>query len=249
MVMAVRAPDTNAQVDAPPEGEAVLGGITPAWAQGTSGKQLPPTIAGIRLPDTKLAHGAVQLASEAYPPYLFNHAMRTYVFGALAGRAQKMQFDEEALYIACLLHDIGLTARFEGDMPFEIQGAQAAKNFLLEQGVSKERAELIWDGIAMHTSFIAMFKRPEVSLVADGASSDFVGPDPVEVSAGQVAETLNVFPRLKFKEQVLKTCAGVASRHPAGARSGFIRDIGERLVPDFHPPNICDLMEKSPFAE
>lgn len=217
--------------------------------QTGAAKPLPRTVAGIRLPDTKLAQGAAELATGACPPYLLNHCLRTYVFGALVGRARKSAFDEEPLYIACLLHDLGLTSQFEGDLPFEIQGAEAARKFLTAQGVTQEKAEMIWDGIAMHASFIGSFKRPEIALVGEGAGADVLGPDPAEVPADKVAETLAAFPRLKFKEQFLKTCADVVSRHPRGASRSFMRDIGERYVPNFHPRNFCDLMEKAPFAE
>jgi HD domain-containing protein len=210
---------------------------------------LPANVAGVRLPDTKLAQGAVELAASAYPPYLLNHALRTYVFGALVGRAHKHAFDEETLYIACLLHDLGLTAQFEGDMPFEIQGAEAARKFLAGQGVARDKAEMIWDGIAMHASAIGGFKQPEISLVGEGAGADVLGPDPAEVPADKLAETLSAFPRLKFKEQFLKSCADVISRHPGGATRSFMRDIGERYVPSFHPRNFCDLVEKAPFEE
>jgi len=229
---------------------ALKGGATPRQTQ-TAGllKPLPAAVAGVRLPDTKLAQNAVELAASAYPPYLMNHALRTYVFGALVGRARKQQFDEEPLYIACVLHDLGLTTKFEGDLPFEIQGAEAARKFLAERGVAREKAEMIWDGIAMHASAIGSFKRPEIALVGEGAGADVLGPDPAEIPGDKVAETLGAFPRLKFKEQFVKSCAEVITQHPRGAGRSFMRDIGERYVPGFRPRNFCDLMDKAPFAE
>jgi hypothetical protein len=214
-----------------------------------SGAPLPKTVAGIRLPDTKLAESAVELATASYPPHLLNHALRTFVFGALAGRAQKLQFDDEPLYIACLLHDLGLTPKYEGDLPFEIQGAEAALTFLKEHGVTGEKADMVWDGIAMHASIIGAYKRPEIMLVGHGAGADVLGPDPEDIPAEKVAEVVAAFPRLKFKEQFVKSCAGVITRHPGGATRSFMRDIGERYVPNFKPRNFCDLMEKAPFDE
>ena len=215
----------------------------------TTDPALPTVVAGIRLPDTKPAKGAVALATSAYPPYLMNHALRTYVFGALAGRAQKLQFDDEPLFLASVLHDLGLTPQYEGDLPFEIQGAEAAKKFLSEQGVAREKIEMIWDGIAMHASIIGAYKRPEIMLVGHGAGADVLGPDPAEIPADKVAEVVAAFPRLKFKEQFVKSCADVITRHPRGATRSFMRDIGERYVPNFKPRNFCDLIEKAPYAE
>ena len=210
---------------------------------------LPKTVAGVRLPDTKLAQSAVELARGAYPTYLLNHALRTYAFGALVGRANKKSFDEETLFLASLLHDLGLTTQYEGDRPFEIQGAEAARKFLEAQNVAREKIEMIWDGIAMHASAIGGFKRPEIALVGEGAGADVLGPDPAEISADKVAEVLIAFPRLNFKEQFVKSCAEVVRRHPRGATRSFMRDIGERYVADFKPRNFCDLMDKAPFAE
>ena len=83
-------------------------------------------------------------------PFLFKYAMRTYLFGALVGRALKQTFDDELLFLACIMHDLGLTQRFIGELPFEIQGAQTAKAFLEAHCVSRDRATTVWDGIAMH---------------------------------------------------------------------------------------------------
>lgn len=187
------------------------------------------------------------LAQEVYPKYLFNHALRTYVFGSLVGRARGYRFDEEALYLACTLHDLGLTDEFEGDLAFEIQGAEAARVFLWERGVSQSTIDLVWDGIALHASSLSQFKRPEVMLVGVGAGADVLGE--VELPPGAVAQTLDVFPRLQFKSAFLETCAGVVRRHPSGATRSFMRDVGERFVPGFQPANFCDLVEHSPYPE
>jgi len=93
---------------------------------------LPSMVAGVRLVDSEIARLATDLSRTVSPPYLFNHVMRTFLFGSLVGRALEQKFDEEVLYLACILHDIGLTERFQGDLPFEIQGAEAARHFLEE---------------------------------------------------------------------------------------------------------------------
>ncbi len=85
-------------------------------------------IAGIPLADSAMCRRTTELAQECYEPYLFNHAMRTYLFGALVGRSQKMDFDMELLYLACILHDIGLTTRFMRERPFEIEGLRRRGN-------------------------------------------------------------------------------------------------------------------------
>ena len=74
-------------------------------------------VAGVRLVDSEIARLATEVSRKQSPPYLFNHAVRTFLFGSLMGRATGQKFDEEVLYLACILHDLGLTERFEGDLP------------------------------------------------------------------------------------------------------------------------------------
>jgi hypothetical protein len=210
---------------------------------------LPSEVAGIRLVDSKIARAATDLSRSVYPPYLFNHAARTFLFGSLVGRALGQTFDEELLYLACILHDLGLTERYEGDIPFEIQGAEAAKRFLQEQAYAQERSVIVWDGIAMHASRIGQFKQPEIALVGAGAGADVLGPDFSRIKKSTVDEILRAFPRLRFKEAFVKTCADVVHRHPQAASQTFMRDIRDRYMPEFRSPNFCDRITQAPFSE
>jgi hypothetical protein len=192
---------------------------------------------------------ATQLARDVSPPYLFNHAIRTFLLGSLTGRALGKKFDEELLYLACILHDLGLTEKFEGNLPFEIQGAQAAKRFLEEQGYSTARTGVVWDGIAMHASMIGQFKQPEVALVGAGAGADVLGPDFSKVRRSDVDEIMAAYPRLGFRDAFVKTCADVVRHHPGGATYSFMRDIGERYVSGYQARNFCDVLVEAPFPD
>jgi hypothetical protein len=191
----------------------------------------------------------MRLCRDVSPPYLFNHAMRTFLFGALIGRARGQTWDAEVLYLACVLHDLGLTCRFAGDMPFEIQGADAAVEFLRKSGLSKGRSITVWDGIAMHPYAIAAHKPPEIALVAAGAAADVVGAALSRLTPRDQAEVIRAYPRLQFKHAFVNTCADVVRRHSPSASRSFMRDIGERYVADFRPRNICDAIAESPFNE
>ena len=212
-------------------------------------ERLPSAVAGVRLVDSEIAKTATALSRSVSPPYLFNHAARTFLFGSLIGRALGLKFDEEVLYLACILHDLGLTDRFQGEIPFEIQGAEAAKRFLEEHAYAPDKASVVWDGIAMHASLIGHYKQAEIKLVGEGAGADVVGPDPSQIKKEEIDQILEAFPRLQFKKSFLKTCADVVRKHPGGAGRSFMRDIGERYVQEFHPRNICDLVEHAPFSE
>ncbi len=209
----------------------------------------PTSVAGISLPHNRFTHMAIDLVRECSPVHLINHAARTYFFGHLLGVNAGLEIDEEMFFLACILHDIGLTERFVGHLPFEIQGAQAARHALLRAGYPALRTDTVWDGIAMHTLSLADFKRPEIRLVSSGAGADVAGIDMDKISREQTAEILTTFPRLNFKKEFVKVCASVASRFPSGANRSFMRDIAERMVPGFHSPNICDRIVAAPFDE
>jgi hypothetical protein len=217
-----------------------------ARAAGNAG---PRMVAGIPIVDTTIAKAANALARSASEPHLYNHALRTYLFGALIGRAAKLKFDEELLYLACVLHDLGLTQQFMGSRPFEIEGAIAAEKFLRQQGLSVAKTAVIWDGIAMHPLAISQYKRPEIALVGAGAGADVIGAGLADVSAANRDAVLQAFPRLGFKSAFVATCADVVKQHPGGAARTFMRDIGERNVPGFKPANICDAIERAPFSD
>lgn len=218
-------------------------------ATQSASEPLPPAVAGVRLVDSEVAKRATELSRSVSPRYLFNHTVRTFLFGSLVGRALGQKFDEELLYLACILHDLGLTDRFQGENPFEIQGAEAARNFLEQHAYPTERIGIVWDGIAMHDSPIGRYKQSEIALVGEGAGADAIAPDFSLIQKADAQEVVNAFPRLRFKDAFVHTCADVVRNHPRAASNSFMRDVRDRYVPEFHPPNFCDRVAQAPFQE
>ena len=133
-------------------------------------------IAGIRIPDTEICKQAELLLEEVSPRTLTSHCYRTYYFAEMFGAGRGIRFDHEVLYVGALLHDLGLTERFDADSRFEVRGADAAREFVKTHGLSDEKAETVWDAIALHTSpEIAERKGPEVALVQLGTACDMMG--------------------------------------------------------------------------
>ena len=101
------------------------------------------------IPDSELAKKATQLVAEVSPKFLYHHCVRSYLFGEILGKREGIKFDRELLYLGAVLHDLGLTERFDrGEQRFEVDGADAARAFVLEHGLSNEKAEIVWDAIA-----------------------------------------------------------------------------------------------------
>jgi hypothetical protein len=211
---------------------------------------IPREVAGIELPDTKLARDATDYVRELSAPLVFNHVLRTYVFGALVGQAMNLKFDGELFYLGAVFHDLGQTERFMGRQRFEVDGADAAAEFLQDRGIPKESIEVIWDAIALHTSGgIVERKRPEIALVSAGAGADVCGFGIDQLPKDAVAQVIAAFPRPGFKKSYQKVMAEIVVRKPETATGNFLAGIGERLVAGYTAPNFCDLINASPFAD
>ncbi|MEO3761183.1 HD domain-containing protein [Mycobacterium sp. B14F4] len=138
------------------------------------------TEASFDLPDTTLAQAARRLAAEVSPDFVYHHTVRSYLFarelaavtGALAGR----DYDDELLFLACVLHDLGVTEYANGDQRFEVDGADAAAGFLRDRGMDEARATTVWTAIALHTSpgLAPRFGVVE-GLTQSGIAADIVG--------------------------------------------------------------------------
>ena len=135
------------------------------------------TIAGIQIPDSKMAKDLTELIRDKEPDLLYHHSRRVYLFGALAGQRKGLAYDPELLYVGAMFHDIGLTEQYRHSMlRFEVDGANAARDFLRKYGVPKSSVEMVWDAIALHTTpGIPEHKKAVVALVTAGVEMDVLG--------------------------------------------------------------------------
>jgi hypothetical protein len=207
-------------------------------------------IAGIRVADSPLITEAIEYARKLYEPYLFNHAMRSWLFAERIGKMKSMELDAEAVAVGTLLHDIGLTAGVPGANRFEVNSAAAAVAFVKERGVSNRRAQLIWDLVALNsTPSIALHKEAEVAVGTMGIGLDYGGFGLESIPPREVSEILTAFPRLEMKAKFAETCCRLVVAKPETSYDNFLRDFGERFVPGYKPISTVDLLMKAPFEE
>ncbi|WP_434419928.1 hypothetical protein [Nannocystis pusilla] len=212
--------------------------------------RLPREVAGVRIPDSALAEAATRLAYEVSPATLFNHVVRTYVFGALVAARQGVAFDEELFFLGAVLHDLGLTERFASGQRFEVAGADAADAFLAAGDVAAERRAVVWDAIALHTSVgLADRKRPEIALVHIGAGVDVAGVAFDQIPAGAVEQTLDALPRLDFKRAFFEILLQDIARKPAQTMLTWLSDTARRHAGAHACPGLCEVMQAAPFSE
>ncbi|MBI3686932.1 MAG: HD domain-containing protein [Actinobacteria bacterium] len=167
-------------------------------------------------PDTALAAAAEALLVESSPTPLVNHCRRTYVFGAALLERRGRSFDAEALYVAALLHDLGLTDRWDdGVTPFEQLGGRIAATELVARGARPELATLVHDAIALHLELeVTKDHRPEVAGIGLGSAVDVLGLRLDQLPGPLVAEALERFPRLGVKAFLVEAISAQARVKP-----------------------------------
>jgi hypothetical protein len=156
-------------------------------------------IADIEAPDSNLARQAEQLARSVSSETLFNHVMRCYWFGELFAQQEGTKVDSEMMFLSSVLHDLGLTGHAPGPHRFEIEGATAARTFLLEKGASPDRAQQLWDNIALHTMDVNAFRGDTSRLMQLGLAYDVSGVPGAQLEDVDVSEVLRRYPRLHFQ--------------------------------------------------
>ena len=207
-------------------------------------------LAGIEVVDTPLVHDAIELARSASEPYLFNHAMRSWLFGVLVAEGARPAPDPELLAVSGILHDLGLTNRYSAQERFEVDGANAARAFLKERGVPAHHIQVVWDAIALHTTrSIALHKEPEVAMTHSGIAVDVIGAGLDRIPQDRVRAILAEFPRLLMKKQFQERLCGLVRQKPATSYDNLLRDIGMQYVAGYTAPTFADVLENAPFAE
>ncbi|WP_413456969.1 HD domain-containing protein [Herbaspirillum huttiense] len=208
----------------------------------------PVTIGGIAAPDSALTRQAASLVARVHDRAMQYHLHRSWWFSDFIGKTRGLKYDREALYLASLLHDLGLTGEFSRDARFEVDGADAASEFLIANGYPERKAELVWDAIALHSSAgIADRKAPEVALLHFGAHVDIFGLRLEEITPSLVDDTLALYPRLGMKKAFQAAVAEVTRKKPHHAIGTGLVDVGRRHIHGFDCPNVCDLIDAAPF--
>lgn len=207
-------------------------------------------VAGVLVPDTPVVARAIEYVRENSEAYLFNHVMRSWLFAVSLAQLRQAPYDGEVLAVATLLHDLGLAKAFYGALRFEVEGANAAREFARREGLDERRAQLIWDGVALNsTPSIGLYKESEIALCTAGIGLDWGGWGYESLDATQVAEIVDAFPRLEMKQRFARDVRAIVETRPATTYDNFARDFGDRFVPGYERPSTVDLLLNSPFSE
>lgn len=198
-----------------------------------------------------MATQSVEAIRNAEDDLLFDHSRRVFVFAALQGRRRGLQPDLDLLYTATMFHDLGLTQRYRSSrLRFEIDGANAARDFLLRRGVDDADIRKVWLGIALHTTpGVTQFMEPEVALVKAGVETDVVGVGRDNISAEAIAAVIGAHPRPDFKRRFLGALTDGLKHRPHTTFGVMNADVLQHYDPTFVRDDFVDLVLNSAWPE
>ena len=210
------------------------------------------TIAGIKIPDSIMAREATDLVRDTETDLLFHHSRRVFLFGALTGERKSLKYDPELLYIGAMFHDMGLVEPYSSkDERFEVDGANAARDFLLRQGIAETDIEQVWDAIALHTTpGIPKHKKPVVALVTAGVEMDVLGLAYHDFTQEQRDQVTHAHPRGEgFKEGIIDAFAQGTIHKPETTFGNVKADVLALKDPHYHRGNFCSIILGSAWKQ
>lgn len=217
----------------------------------TSQRAIP---SGWDLPDTEICTAAWQFVFDVSAEAIANHCVRSYLFArelaAAGGLRSGVDYDDEVVFLACVLHDLGVTAYGEGDQRFEVEGADAAVRFLHEQGVSDHRATTVWQAIALHTSLgLAHRFGPEQSVVFNGIRLDIDGVEKGRLSTDLVERINATWPRHDVGYVLPYLIAEGARTNPTKAPPLTFPGHLHQLINEAPPLTFFDMVAAAPWGD
>jgi hypothetical protein len=208
-------------------------------------------IAGIKIPDSKMARDLTQFIRDTEPDLLFHHSTRVYLFGALTGERNGLKYDPELLYAGAMFHDIGLTDGYrQSQLRFEVDGANAARDFLRSYGIPEASVEVVWDAIALHTTpGIPEHKKAEVALVTSGVEMDVLGIAYEQFTDAQREMVVAAHPRGgDFKNNIIQAFYDGMKHRPDSTFGTVNDDVLALRDKGFRRTDFCSVILNSAWA-
>jgi HD superfamily phosphodiesterase len=208
-------------------------------------------VAGIVIPDTPLVREITEYIRDTEDELLFNHSRRVFLFGALQGHRRGLQPDLELLYAGAMFHDIGLTGGYRTSMlRFEVDGANAARDFLLEHGIDEAAARKVWLSIALHTTpNVPEFLEPEIALVTAGVETDVLGIGRNDLSAEAIQAVTAAHPRPDFKNRILRAFTDGMKHRPRSTFGTMNADVLQHFDDSFDRDDFVEIIRSNSWPE
>jgi len=208
-------------------------------------------IGDIKIPDSAMARQITELVRDTESELLFNHSSRVYYFAALAGQKRGLSFDSELLYAGCMFHDMGLTHKCSSACErFEVDGANAARDFLKGYQLSQQDIDTVWTAIALHTTpGIPEHMHPVIALVTAGVEMDVLGLTYPLYSDAEREAVVKAYPRsAQFKEDIIQAFYDGIKDKPQTTFGNVKANVLADKDPSFVPGNFCEVIRRSAWS-
>jgi len=205
----------------------------------------------VTIPDSKLARDAAQTIRDSEGDFLFQHSTRVYYWAALSARRSGLSYDPQLLYVAAMFHDYGLTKHYaQSHLRYEVDGANAARQFLRSHGLSEDASAQVWLAIALHTTNgIPAQVSPLAALIAQGANMDLVGAGFDDFTAQQRDAIETAYPHPPdFAEAFMHALYDGLKHRPETTQGTGLADVMAYEDPHFVRRDFSALMRNSPWA-
>jgi HD domain len=201
------------------------------------------------VPDTKITREATGLLHEFSTPLLFNHSHRVFFWANELGRQTGRKFDVELLFVCAAFHDLGLLEKFSSaDDRFEVDSANAVRQFLEHHGVPNARIQTAWDAIALHTTpGVAAYKPLEVELLYNGVGLDVLGIGYEKFPSRLREEVVAAYPRTDFKRGIAQAFLGGFAHKTHTTEGTCNEDICSHLIRNYRRGDFYVQIQDSPF--
>jgi hypothetical protein len=181
----------------------------------------------IRFPDSRIAKEAAEECHDSVSEMLYNHSVRTYLWGLMLARRDGLELDLELFYVASMLHDLTLGDVHRDYAPMECfaaRGGLLAEDWTAARGWEPERRAAVSNAISLHlNTHVHPRFGPEAQMLRAGAGVDTIGLRYRHLDPTSVNEVLQRFPRCGLKDAGPLTFE-VEGRK--GTRAGLLDSIG-----------------------
>jgi hypothetical protein len=201
------------------------------------------------VPDTQLTREATGLLHEFSTQLLFNHSHRVFFWANELGRQTGQHYDQELLFICAAFHDMGLLKKFSSaEDRFEVDGANAVRQFLEHHNVPAARIQVAWDAISLHTTpGIVQYKPIEVELLYNGVGLDVLGIG-YETFPDDLRKTIVAqYPRVNFKHDIANAFLGGFEHKTQTTEGTCNEDICSHFIRNYKRSNFYEQIHNSPF--
>lgn len=186
----------------------------------------------VKIPDSNLIRRIAKDINGLYSAELERHCIRTYCWALLLAQTDHVKVDEEQLYLASLLHDLGLSEQHIHHAQcgcFAVYGAEQAEKILQKHQANSELQQIVYEAISAHLNpWVSPADFDAVAVyTSQGAFLDVTGKRLYKIHAANQQEVLQSYPRTYFQGEILAT---MKKPHHKSTRAGLMQKAFMKMV-------------------